>query len=68
MNLEELSKLYESLHLDDRDGPVVIINKEKTLAGKTKMDLVLIGKVLGNRIVNKDVIEGKVEQVWNTTH
>ena len=68
MNLEELSKLCESLHLDDRDGPVVTINKEKTLAGKTKMDLVLIGKVLGNRIVNKDVIEGKVEQVWNTTH
>ncbi|KAF4367909.1 hypothetical protein G4B88_003602 [Cannabis sativa] len=47
-------RLAEVLILDEGDGPVLPLNKAGIEEGKKRMDLCLVGKVIGPRPANKD--------------
>ena len=68
INPEELARICEGLQLDDQDGLVVRIDKEKLVDGITKLDLFLMGKVLGNNLVNKDTLEEVIRLVWKMSY
>lgn len=55
--LEKLWKLCEGICLNERNGLVVNMDKGRTTRGMTKLDLVLMGNTLGNKVVSKDEIE-----------
>ena len=40
------------------------MSNERTEASKPNLDLILMGKVLRNKIVNKEAVEGIIEYVW----
>lgn len=57
MDLEEISKLCENLKLDDKDGPLVRIDKRVYEDGKNRMELCLISKIMAGRLVNRDALK-----------
>ncbi|KAF4347816.1 hypothetical protein G4B88_012929 [Cannabis sativa] len=68
MDLELVNRLAEVLILDDGDGPVLHLNKAGVEEGKKRLDLCLIGKVIGPRPANKDGIERAMKGVWKINH
>ncbi|KAF4404022.1 hypothetical protein G4B88_014478 [Cannabis sativa] len=68
MDLELVNRLAEVLILDDGDGPVLPLNKVGVEEGKKRLDLCLIGKVIGPRPANKDGIERAMKGVWKINH
>ncbi|PON86373.1 Zinc finger, CCHC-type [Trema orientale] len=66
MDSDEIVKLCECMNLDDRDGPVVYLDKKLYESDKKDMDLCLIGKVLGNKPVNIEGLSEVVGQLWHT--
>ncbi|KAF4392848.1 hypothetical protein G4B88_011843 [Cannabis sativa] len=57
MDLELVNRLAEVLVLDEGDGPVLPLNKVGIEEGKKRLDLCLVGKVIGPRPANRDGIE-----------
>ncbi|PON98281.1 Zinc knuckle CX2CX4HX4C [Trema orientale] len=55
MDPEEVAKLCERLNLDDYKGPKMRMSPTMYQDGKEKMDLYLVGRVFGNKIVNREV-------------
>ncbi|KAF4363317.1 hypothetical protein G4B88_011714 [Cannabis sativa] len=68
MDLELVNRLAEVLVLDEGDGPVISLNKAGVEEGKKRMDLCLVGKVIGPRPANKDGIEKAMKGVWKLNH
>ncbi|KAF4358769.1 hypothetical protein F8388_022536 [Cannabis sativa] len=68
MDLELVNRLAEVWILDDGDGPVLPLNKAGVEEGKKKLDLCLIGKVIGPRPANKDGNERAMKGVWKINH
>ncbi|KAF4375818.1 hypothetical protein F8388_014540 [Cannabis sativa] len=68
MDLELVNRLSEILVLDEGDGPVLSLNKAGIEEGKKKMDLCLVGKVIGPRPANKEGIEKAMNGVWKIHH
>ncbi|KAF4356882.1 hypothetical protein F8388_003177 [Cannabis sativa] len=56
------------LILDEGDGPVLSLNKDGVKEGKKKLDLCLIGKVIGARLANKEGIVKAMNGVWKINH
>ncbi|KAF4351897.1 hypothetical protein F8388_020458 [Cannabis sativa] len=54
MDLELVNRLAELLVLDEGNGPVLSLNKADIEEEKKRMDLCLVGKVIGRRPTNKD--------------
>ncbi|PON48389.1 hypothetical protein PanWU01x14_237840 [Parasponia andersonii] len=67
MDPEEIARLCERLNLDDQDGPVMKMNTSIIEDGKEKMELCLVGRVFGNKIVNRESQGDMAEQVWRTS-
>ncbi|KAF4391100.1 hypothetical protein F8388_009522 [Cannabis sativa] len=63
MDLELVNRLAEVLVLDEGDRPVISLNKAGIEEGKKRMDLCLVGKVIGPRPANKDGIEKAMKGV-----
>ncbi|KAF4366842.1 hypothetical protein F8388_013907 [Cannabis sativa] len=68
MDLELVNRLSEVLVLDEGDGPILSLNKAGIEEGKKKMDLCLVGKVIGPRPANKEGIEKAMNGVWKIHH
>ncbi|KAF4358819.1 hypothetical protein G4B88_023103 [Cannabis sativa] len=68
MDLELVNRLSEVLVLDEGDGPVISLNKAGIEEGKKKMDLCLVGKVIGPRPANREGIEKAMSGVWKIHH
>ncbi|KAF4359436.1 hypothetical protein F8388_001480 [Cannabis sativa] len=68
MDLELVNRLSEVLVLDEGDGPVLSLNKAGIKEGKKKMDLCLVGKVIGPRPANREGIEKAMNGVWKIRH
>ncbi|KAF4366329.1 hypothetical protein F8388_017483 [Cannabis sativa] len=68
MDLELVNRLSEVLVLDEGDGPVLSLNKDGIEEGKKKMELCLVGKVIGPRPANKEGIEKAMNGVWKIHH
>ncbi|KAF4366602.1 hypothetical protein F8388_004266 [Cannabis sativa] len=68
MDLELVNRLAEVLVLDEGDRPVISLNKAGIEEGKKRMDLCLVGKVIGPRPANKDGIEKAMKGVWKINH
>ncbi|PON32377.1 hypothetical protein PanWU01x14_361880 [Parasponia andersonii] len=67
MDSEEIEKLCERLNMDDHDEPVVQMAPDLIEEGKEKLDLCLVGKVFGNKIVNLEGPNDVAERVWRTS-
>ncbi|KAF4360182.1 hypothetical protein F8388_000051 [Cannabis sativa] len=68
MDLELVNRLAEVLILDEGDGPVLPLNKAGVEEGKKRLDLCLIGKVIGPRPANKEGIVRAMKGVWKINH
>ncbi|KAL2456945.1 putative receptor-like protein kinase [Forsythia ovata] len=69
----EFSRLCAKLRLEEADKPVLSVDNGPYLGGLARMDLCLIGKILGSRPVNKDSLEGErggglggLQIIWRT--
>lgn len=62
--LDEISKLCEELQLYEDDGLVVCMGKEEYSKRLEKMNLFLVGKVLGNWVANRERLERMLRGVW----
>ncbi|PON81116.1 LOW QUALITY PROTEIN: hypothetical protein TorRG33x02_230750 [Trema orientale] len=65
MDPEEIAKLYECLILTAMK--VLKMNLEMYEDDKEKMELFLVGRIFGNKFVNREGLNEVVEQVWCTT-
>ncbi|PON50600.1 hypothetical protein TorRG33x02_313900 [Trema orientale] len=63
MDPEEIAKLFERLNLDDHEGPVMRMNLEMYEDAKEKMELCLVGRIFGNKFVNREGPNEFAEQV-----
>ncbi|KAM6592818.1 hypothetical protein CsatA_000521 [Cannabis sativa] len=68
MDLDLVNRLAEALRLDDGDGPVLELNKAGIEEGKKRLDLCLVGKVIGPRPANKEGIENAMKGIWKLNH
>lgn len=68
MDPDEISKLCARLRLDERDGLMVQMDQNLYAGGKEKMELCLVGNVLGNNMVNKEGMGEILKQIWRTSH
>ncbi|PON98638.1 hypothetical protein TorRG33x02_055380 [Trema orientale] len=64
MDLDEVAKLCERVNLDDENGPVVEMPPTIYSESKDRLDLCLMGKVLGNKEANKDGLKGTLQNTW----
>ncbi|KAF4353952.1 hypothetical protein F8388_011120 [Cannabis sativa] len=64
MDLELVNSLAEVLVLDEGDGPVLALNQAGVEEGKKRMDLCLVGKMIGPKPVNKEGIERAMKGIW----
>ena len=53
MCINEISCLYEKMNLDEKDDPMIRMKRETYSKGQERMNLCHIGKVIGNKLVNK---------------
>ncbi|POO00677.1 Zinc knuckle CX2CX4HX4C [Trema orientale] len=67
MDPEEVAKLCERLNLDEYKGPEMHMSPTMYQDGKEKMDLCLVGRVFGNKIVNREGLSEVAEYVWRTS-
>ncbi|KAF4362342.1 hypothetical protein F8388_008226 [Cannabis sativa] len=64
MDLELVNRLAEVLVLDEGDGPVLPLNQAGVEEGKKRLDLCLVGKVIGPKPINKEGIERAMKGIW----
>ncbi|KAL5799029.1 hypothetical protein ACOSQ2_003849 [Xanthoceras sorbifolium] len=66
MDTEEIARRCASLSLTDKDGPVAKIDANLQEAGRVKLSLSLVGKILANRDVNRDAFKSLIPLIWRT--
>ncbi|PON89586.1 hypothetical protein TorRG33x02_145680 [Trema orientale] len=64
---EEIAKLCERLNLDEHESLVLKMNPNMYEDGKEMMELCLVGRVFGNKIVNREGLSDVAKQVWRTS-
>ncbi|KAL5740754.1 hypothetical protein ACOSQ2_029934 [Xanthoceras sorbifolium] len=67
MDPDELSRYCSRLSLSEEDGPVAVIGADLQDLGRRKLSLSLIGKIVGNRDVNRDAFRVTISSIWRTT-
>ncbi|PON55776.1 hypothetical protein PanWU01x14_185850 [Parasponia andersonii] len=58
IDLDEISKLCQSLNLDE-----VEMTSSAYSENKDKLDLCLVGKIIGNKLANRDGLESAMENI-----
>ncbi|KAK2646525.1 hypothetical protein Ddye_021720 [Dipteronia dyeriana] len=66
MNAEDIIKLSESLTLKENEGPLMKVTKELMKDGGRHMFLRLIGKLLSNKPMNREVFLVVMLKIWRT--
>lgn len=50
----EISSLCIKLRLDEEDGPPIMVSQNSVSDGFHKMELCLVGNIMGTKLVNKE--------------
>lgn len=64
MNLDKISQLCDNLYLDDDDGLVLTMDWSIYKKGMENLDFCLKGKILGNKVANRDGMEKVLKLIW----
>ncbi|KAL5742125.1 hypothetical protein ACOSP7_028857 [Xanthoceras sorbifolium] len=67
MDPEELSRRCSKMSLSEDDGPVATVGADLQDVGRRRLSLSLIGKIVGNREVNKDAFKATISSIWRMT-
>ncbi|KAK3228886.1 hypothetical protein Dsin_000767 [Dipteronia sinensis] len=65
MSVEDLEKLCEGMSLITAEGPVLCLGEDLVLAGRERMSLSLVGKVLTTKMVNRGAFTWVMKRVWH---
>lgn len=66
MDTAELEKLCRTLSLSDEDGEIIKLQGNVTAIGERKIANSLVGKVLSNKLINRDGFRAAIHQMWRT--
>ncbi|TXG69352.1 hypothetical protein EZV62_004287 [Acer yangbiense] len=64
MNSEEIARLCANMTLREKDDLVQSLQSELRTAGIQRMALSLVGKVLTNKMVNREAFMGLIGRIW----
>ncbi|PON78322.1 Zinc knuckle CX2CX4HX4C [Parasponia andersonii] len=64
----EITKLCQVLRLDEGPDAVIQMDKETFLSGKRNTDLCLIGKIIGNKGINREALRRVMPLIWRPIH
>ncbi|KAK2661449.1 hypothetical protein Ddye_000023 [Dipteronia dyeriana] len=64
MDIAEIMKLYASLSLKEREGPVHRLHDGLKVAGAQKLALCLAGKILSLDLVNRESFQSMIARIW----
>ncbi|TXG52684.1 hypothetical protein EZV62_021853 [Acer yangbiense] len=64
MDPEEIARLCASLSLTERDGPVRKLEESLRVEAVNRMSLCLVGKILSNKIVNREAFMRVIGKIW----
>ncbi|KAK3195438.1 hypothetical protein Dsin_026748 [Dipteronia sinensis] len=64
MNADEVAQLCEALTLQDLEGPLMPLQADLKNDGKRRLALRLVGKILSNKLVNRDVFMHLIPRIW----
>ncbi|TXG58368.1 hypothetical protein EZV62_016197 [Acer yangbiense] len=67
MDVEEVTKLFASLSLTDKDGPVVKLDTHMEEIQEPKVAPSLVGKIFANELINRYVFKRNIPKIWRTT-
>ncbi|KAK2652483.1 hypothetical protein Ddye_012358 [Dipteronia dyeriana] len=66
MSADEVARLCQALYLKDRERPLVPLQMNLRDEGEKKMGFRLLGKLLSNRLTNRDVFINLFPRLWRT--
>ncbi|KAK3212812.1 hypothetical protein Dsin_017518 [Dipteronia sinensis] len=64
MNSEEIAMLCANMSLTEKDGPVQRLHTDLRTVGIQRMALCLVGKVITNKMVNREAFLGLIGRIW----
>ncbi|TXG57659.1 hypothetical protein EZV62_015488 [Acer yangbiense] len=67
MGSDEIAKMYAKLSLLEREGPVQRLQEVLKMASAQRLALSLVGKVISNKMINRDVFMGAMGRVWQVS-
>ncbi|TXG72009.1 hypothetical protein EZV62_000588 [Acer yangbiense] len=66
MSADEVARLCKALSLKDSEGPLMPLKVELKKDGVKRMGFRLIGKLLSNKLVNRDAFTSLFPRIWRT--
>ncbi|KAK2659071.1 hypothetical protein Ddye_005604 [Dipteronia dyeriana] len=64
MNSEEIAMLCANMSLREKDGPAQRLKLDLRTAGVQRMALSLVGKVITNKMVDREAFTGLIARTW----
>ncbi|KAK3212077.1 hypothetical protein Dsin_016783 [Dipteronia sinensis] len=64
MNADEIVKLYDALSIKEKERPVQTLDDRLKVLGKQRLALCLVGKILTNKLVNREVFMNVMNKIW----
>ncbi|KAK2639029.1 hypothetical protein Ddye_026824 [Dipteronia dyeriana] len=68
MDTVDISLLCASLSIHNRDGPIQLLDGILMNDAKKRLSLNLVGKILSNKMVNRDAFMRVVGKIWQVRH
>ncbi|TXG72948.1 hypothetical protein EZV62_001527 [Acer yangbiense] len=66
MNADDVAKLCEALSLKEKEGPLMPLQTVMKEDGERRLALKLVGKIMANKMVNRDAFNGVIPKFWRT--
>ncbi|KAL5807825.1 hypothetical protein ACOSQ3_028516 [Xanthoceras sorbifolium] len=63
----DISNLCASLSLSENDGPIATLDLNLCRIGAHKLLSYLVGKVLSNRVINREAFRSILPKIWKTS-
>ncbi|KAL5852251.1 hypothetical protein ACOSQ3_007369 [Xanthoceras sorbifolium] len=63
----DISNLCASLSLSEKDGPIATLDSNLRRIRSHKLSSCLVGKVLRNRVINKEAFRSILPKIWKTS-
>ncbi|KAL5813595.1 hypothetical protein ACOSQ4_024236 [Xanthoceras sorbifolium] len=68
MESVDIANLCESLSLSDKDGPILKLDSDLQQLGTQKLFLCLVGKLITNKVINREAFRAILPKIWRTSH
>ncbi|KAK2662525.1 hypothetical protein Ddye_001099 [Dipteronia dyeriana] len=68
MDTVDISLLCTSLSIHNRDGPVQLLDGNLMNDAKKRLSLKLVGKILSNKMVNRNAFMRVIGKIWQVRH